>query len=142
MSTTLAAQSEKSAPNVWISGLLGGALAFAGSLVIYGIARLLGIPLQVAVGPPGQSPLLPLGVGLIFFAVLVPTLAAMAVYALLRRFFEQRANRIFQFVALAFLLLSLGGPLSLPISAANQIVLMLMHLVSAVAIVWALTLRR
>jgi hypothetical protein len=142
MSTTLEAQTDKPTPNPWVSGLIGGALAFVGSLVLYGIARLLGIPLQVGMGPPGQNPPVPLGVGQILIVVLVATLAATLIYVLLRRFFMQRADRIFQYLSLVVLLLSLGGPLTLPVSVANKVILALMHLVSAAAIVWGLTLRR
>lgn len=52
MNTTLVAQPEKSSPNLWISGLLGGANALIGVLVLYEVARLLDVPLQVAGGTP------------------------------------------------------------------------------------------
>jgi len=142
MNTTLVAQPEKSTPNLWISGLLSGAIALIGVLVLFGIARLLDVPLQVAGGPPGQSPLIPMAVRQIFVALLIPALAATVLYALLRRIFKGRANRIFQVVALIALLLSFGGPLSLAVSAVNKIFLVLMHLVTAAAIVWALVLRK
>jgi hypothetical protein len=142
MNTTEVAQTGKPAPKLWISGLLGGALALIGSLVLFGIARLLGIPLLVAGGPPGQSLPAPLTALQIIVAVLVPALAATGMYALLRRVYKQRASRIFQVVALIVLLLSFGAPLSQDVSTDNKIILALMHLVTAAAIVWALTLRK
>lgn len=142
MNTTEVAQPGKPAPNLWISGLLGGALALIGSLVLFGIARLVGISLLAASGPPGQSLPAPLTAVQIIVAVVVPALVATGIFALLRRVFKQRANRIFQVVALIVLLLSFGGPLSQDVSTANQIILALMHLVTAAAIVWALTLRK
>jgi hypothetical protein len=142
MNTTMVSQSEKPRSNFWISGLIGGGLGFFGSLALLVLAGLLGIPLLVASGPPVQSPLLPLGVGQIFVAILIPALGATLFYALLRRVFNERADWIFQVVALAALLFSLGGPLSLPISAANKLILVLMHLVTGSAIIWALSLRK
>jgi hypothetical protein len=142
MNTTMVSESKTTVPNKWVSGLVGGAIALIGSLALWVIARLLGISLLVASGPPGQSPPAPLSAGQIIIVVAISALAATAVFALLRRIFDQRANRIFQVIAVVVLLLSFGGPLSLPVSAANKIVLGLMHLVTGASIVWALTLRK
>lgn len=142
MNTAKVAGSENTGrPNLWISGVLGGGLALAGVLILWGIAGLLGIPLQVG-GPPDGNTLVPLTAAPIIPAVLVPALIATAYYALLRRIFKGRASRIFQVTALMALLLSFGGPLSLAVSPVNKVFLALMHLVTATAIVWALTLRR
>lgn len=142
MNTTRDAQSEKSAPSIWISGLLGGVLALIGVLALFGIAGLLNVPLQVGGGPPDWNTLVPLTAAQFIPAVIIPALAATALYALLRQIFRQRANRIFQIIALVALLLSFGGPWGLAVSAVNKIFLALMHVVTAAAIVWALTLRK
>jgi hypothetical protein len=63
-------------------------------------------------------------------------------YALLRGFFNHRAKRIFQILALILLLLSLGAPFSLAIEMANKVILAAMHLVTGAAIIWALTLHK
>jgi hypothetical protein len=142
MTTTLTGQADRSGSNLWISGLVGAALALTGSLALYGIARLAGIPLLISIGPPGQNPAMPLLIAPVFVTVAITSLGATAVYALLRQFFGERARRIFQVIALFVLLLSFGAPLSQDVSLANQVILALMHLASAAAIVWALTLRR
>jgi hypothetical protein len=142
MKPTVAGKLEKPASHLWISGLVGIALAFVGSLALWVIARLLGIPLLIAMGPPGQNSPVPLSPVGILIVVVISALAATVFYALLRRFFNHRARRIFQILALILLLLSLGAPFSLAVPATNQVVLVLMHLVTGAAIIWALTLRK
>jgi hypothetical protein len=132
----------KSPANLWLSGLLGGAVGLVGSLAIYGIARLLDLPLLVSMGPPGQSAPVPMAAGQIIIVVLTAALAATVSYALLRRFFGPRAQRIFQIVALVVLLLSFGAPMTQAVSTINKLLLALMHLVTGIAIVWALAWRR
>ena len=141
MNTNSVSMPEKSAPDLWMSGLRGGVVGLAGTLALYGIAGLLGIPLQVRVGPPNASPLIPLSLAQVVATVIMAAVGATALYAGLRRIFEERARRIFQVVAAAVLILSFGAPLSLAASPANTILLSLMHVVTAAAIIWALTLR-
>lgn len=85
---------------------------------------------------------MPLPVTQLIFATFIPSIIAKALYTLLRVIFKQRAALIFQGLALFVLLLSLGGPLNLPVTLANKIILILMHLVTTSAIVWALTLSK
>ena len=141
MNTNSVSMPEKSAPDLWMSGLLGGVVGLAGTLALYGIAGLLGIPLQVRVGPPNASPLIPLSLAQVVATVIMAAIGATALYAGLRRIFEERARRIFQVVAAAVLIVSFGAPLSLAASPANTILLALMHVVTAAAIIWAMTLR-
>jgi hypothetical protein len=141
MNINSVSMTEKTAPDLWMSGLLGGVVALAGTLTLYGIAGLLGIPLQVRVGPPNASPLIPLALAQVVATVIMTAVGATALYAGLRRIFKERARRIFQVVAAAVLILSFGAPLSLAASPANTIFLALMHVVTAAAIIWALTLR-
>ena len=142
MNTPLETQSERSTSNIWISGLIGWALAFVGVSTLFGITRLLDIPLQVGGGPPDWTTLIPLMVAGLIPPTLVPAIVATVLYALLRLFSKQRASRIFQVVAVVALLISFGGPFSLTVSTVNKITLALMHLVTATAIVWALTVRK
>ena len=110
--------------------------------MLFGIARLLDISLQVGGGQPDWNTIIPLTVAGLIPPTFVPAIVATVLYALLRLFLKQRARRIFQVVALVAMLLSFGGPLSLDVSTANKMILALMHLATAAAIVWALTLRK
>lgn len=141
MNTNSVSMTERTAPDLWTSGLLGGVVALAGTLALYVIAGLLGIPLQVRVGPPNASLLIPLALAQVVATVIMAAVGATVLYAGLRRIFKERARRIFRVVAAALLILSFGAPLSLAASPANTISLALMHIVTAAAIVWALTLR-
>ena len=110
--------------------------------MLFGIARLLDISLQVGGGPPDWNTIIPLTVAGLIPPTFVPAIVATVLYALLRLFSKQRASRIFQVVAVVALLISFGGPFSLTVSTVNKITLALMHLVTATAIVWALTVRK
>lgn len=133
---------ETARPNLWISGFLGWVLALAGSLVLYIIATLAGIPLEIPAFGAAADGLQPLAATNLILPTLVPAIAATLYFALLRRFFAERAERIFQVTAILLLLLSLAAPLTLPVSLGNRVTLALMHIASATAIIWALTLRR
>jgi hypothetical protein len=69
----------------------------------------------------------------------VPGLLAAGVLLGLNRLFR-RGLRIFQAVAAVLALLSLGGPLSLPIDGGTIAALASMHLAAAVSIVGVLTI--
>ncbi len=139
---------ETTRSNLWVSGLLGWVLAFAGSLLLYVIATLAGISLEIpdfgaSAGAYLYGPgLKPVGVTDLILPTLGAVIAATLYFAALRRFFDERAERIFQVTAVVLLLISLGAPLTLPVSLGNRIFLALMHVASATAIIWALTLRR
>jgi hypothetical protein len=132
---------EQPTKNIWLSGLLGGALAFVGVLILFIIARLFGVSLQVG-APPDWTSLVSLPATQLFFATIIPAVVATLLYAVLRLIFKQSAARVFQVIALILLLLSLGGPLSLAVNPVNKIILALMHVVTALSIIWALTLRK
>jgi len=141
MNTSLETQSERSTSNIWISGLIGWALAFVGVLILFGTARLFGVTLQVGT-PPDWTTLIPLPIAQLISATFVPAAVATVLYVILRLVFKYNATRIFWVIAVIALLLSFGGPLSLAVSTVNKIILALMHVVTTVAIVWALTLRK
>jgi hypothetical protein len=77
-----------------------------------------------------------------FFAVimasLVPAIAAAIFLAILAKF-TSRAGLIFIIVSVLFLLVSFGGPFSLPVDLGTQLALSVMHLVAGLAIVGLLT---
>ena len=83
---------------------------------------------------PDNTTLLPLSIGQLLGASIVPALAAAVLLAILGRFVK-RPFPLFQIIAAIVFLLSFGGPLSLPIGGAEKAVLAVMHLVTAVAIV-------
>jgi len=141
MNTTNNSQSENATPNIWLSGLIGGALAFVSVLILFAVARLLGVTLLVG-APPDQTALVPLTAIQLMLFTFIPAVIATVLYAVLRLILKQNATRIFQVIAVIILLLSLGGPLSMSVSVANKIILVLMHIMTALSIVWALTLRK
>lgn len=116
---------------------LAGVVALVLNAVVYLVAQgPLGITLVVP-GPNGPTPE-PLPLIAVAAASLVPALGAGALLAVLSRF-TARPLFIFQIVAAVFLLLSLGGPLSLPAPQAVRFALTVMHLTTAAAIVGTLS---
>jgi hypothetical protein len=110
-----------------------GATAFVGNLIVYFIAQnLLGLSLMMPQFPDNTT-LVPLAIGNILGASIVPAIGAAVLLAVLGRFVN-RPFRIFQIVAAVFLLLSLGGPLSLAIGGTEKVFMAAMHVVTAVSI--------
>jgi hypothetical protein len=68
-----------------------------------------------------------------FVASFVPAFIAAALFAVLGRFVRQPV-RAFVAIAAVFLLLSLGGPLSLPVTTGVKLALAAMHLIAGVLI--------
>ncbi|HMQ33292.1 MAG TPA: DUF6069 family protein [Chloroflexaceae bacterium] len=118
-------------------GLLAGLAAGVANILVYFVAGALGAPLLVPMGGPG-APATPLPILAIVVACTVPAIAAAALYWALGRL-TRRATTIFLVVAAAFALLSLGGPLSLPVELSTRLSLSAMHLVAGALIVAGLT---
>lgn len=121
------------------SGLVGGAVAAVVSLGLYFLGNAVTGPITVSTAPGTPAAPLP------WFLVLIMTLLAGVVGALLLvalRRYTANGDRIFQIVAVGFLLLSLLGPLTMAGSRASTLVLSALHIVTASAVIWALTLRR
>jgi hypothetical protein len=116
--------------------LLAAVLSAALNLLVFYLAGALGVdftgPFMGPDAPP--TPLSPLQVAI---TSAVPAVAAGMLLWLLNRFAPRPAT-IFVAVAAVFGLLSLGGPLSLPIPGGAQAALALMHAVAGVAITTAL----
>lgn len=117
-------------------GLGAGLAAGLANLLVYALARGLGAPFLVPMGGPGAE-----AAPLPFFAIIVtcvlPGLAAAVLYWGLGRF-TARATAIFLGVAVVFGLLSLAGPLGLPIDLGTRLALASMHVVAGAIIAGAL----
>jgi hypothetical protein len=121
---------------LWQRGLLAAGLAATASVLIYLLARAIGIPLELSPQPGAPPALLPIG-GVVFASV-AGALGGTGLYALLHR--VGRGARTFQRIAFAFLLLSFTAPLTVGgADAGTRIALMLMHVATGVSIIGALT---
>jgi hypothetical protein len=141
MMTTPTQSQTRSTNPLFLSGLLGWIAALAGSLIIAGVTDLLGVQLEI-VAPPDMQTAVPLTLTPILFATLVPSIGATIFFGLLTRFTGKNAIRIFQIVAVVFMLLSLGGPFVSPVALSSKLALAAMHVVAGGALIWALTLRK
>ena len=139
--TTFTHTQSRSLNPLFLSGLLGWIAALAGSLAVAGVAALLGVQLQIA-APPDMQIAVPLTLPPILFATLIPAVGATVLFGLLNRFAGKNAARIFQIIALVFILLSFGGPFGLPVAGNVKVFLAAMHVVAGGALIWALTLRQ
>ena len=116
---------------------VAGMVAAVGNLVVWGIARALVVPLEIPMGPQPDA-LSALGAGSVIAVSFVPALLAGVLLTVLSRFVAN-SLRVFQIVAGVGLLLSLVGPLMLPVAGATKLVLIAMHIVAAVGIVGVLS---
>lgn len=123
------------------AALVGGGIAAVANLVLLLLAGLLNIPLNVMVGPPGpNAPTLPISaVQVILFSVL-PAIIGSLLYFVLTKV-SAKASTIFIVIAVIVALLSLLPIFSQPLTTGGVIVLILMHIVAAAAITWALVTR-
>ena len=125
------------AGKLWRAGLLAAAAAAVANMIIWAIERmLLGLALPVPQGAGNE--IAPLPVVMVVVVSAVAAIAATLLLAILNRF-VQRPIRIFQGIAAVALLLSVGGPLSLPVDIANKVGLSAMHVAAAAAIVGVFT---
>jgi Family of unknown function (DUF6069) len=125
------------AGRVWRAGLLAATVAAAANAIVFLVERtILGLPLPVPQGANAQ--LAPLTLVMVVVVSLVVAIAATLLLAILNRF-VRRPLGWFRGVSAVVLLLSFGGPLSLPVDTATKAGLAAMHLVAAAAIVGLLT---
>ena len=121
---------------LWWVGLVAAAAACVTNAIVYALT-------QVALGGPVVMPLQPgttptaMPFLTVMLASAIPALGASLLLAALGKF-TGRPVTIFLAVSVAFLLLSLGGPLTLPISGGMQLALELMHVGAAVSTVGVL----
>lgn len=122
-------------------GTAAGALALAANLLVYFLApALFNFSLAIPVMGPG-SPIMPLPVGMVVLAAVIPTIGATILLAVLNRF-TTRAVTIFRIIAVAFLLLSFAAPFSLPVPVLVRATLASMHVITAAAVVILLTAQK
>ena len=137
-STTIVSRSTRAEVLHYLGiGLQAAALASVVNVAIYVLGKaLFNLPFMVPM-QAGAEPN-PLPVFMVIFMSAVPgVLAAGVLYGLNR--FTRRGLRTFQAVAAVLALLSLAGPLSLPIDGGTIAALASMHLAAAGAIVGVLT---
>lgn len=136
MATTTSAAGRPARPSLartLLVGLIAGLAAGVANLIVFFVTQALGAPFLVPMGGPG-APALPLPFAAVVAAGAIPGLGAAALYWALRRFTGVRATAIFVGIAAAFGLLSLAGPLTLPIDLFTRLSLALMHIVAGVII--------
>ena len=121
------------AGRLWLLALAAAGIAAVVNLLIWLLAGMINIPLNVQMGGP-EAPVVPLSAGPVIVMSVVPALAGAALLWLLGRI-TARPFRWFTIIAVVVLLLSLAGPLLLPVALANKLVLSLMHVVAAGVIV-------
>jgi hypothetical protein len=122
---------------VWWVGLLAAAGAAGANVLVYALARALGVSL-VMPPIPGTAPAL-LPVGMVILMSVVGAVAGTVAFALLGRFVP-RGVLLFQIVGIVFLLLSFSGPLTLDATdGATKATLMLMHVVAGGTIIGLLS---
>lgn len=126
-----------SVAELWRNGLLGGIVGAAINLVLFWLTQLLyGGPIEIPMPP--TNAIAPLPWWLVALTTLVPAVIATALYWLLLRFVSN-ARRVFLIIGVVALLLSLAGPLGLPVASSIRSVLALMHVVAAASILGFLT---
>jgi hypothetical protein len=133
MSTLARAHSQSPALSrlFWVAPL-AGLVAGLANVLLYLLARAAGVEFLMPLGGPGSA-LQPLPIFMPFVSSFVPALVAGALYAALGRF-VRRPTRAFVLIAAIFLILSFGGPLSLPVTTAVKLALSAMHVVAGVVI--------
>ncbi len=123
--------------NLWLLALIGGIVGAVINILIALIApSLIGQSLQIP--NPSTNVLEPLPLFAVITASLVPAFIGAGVLLGLKKFFTN-GTRVFQIVGVVFALLSLIGPMTMPMSNEIKIVLNLMHLVAAASIIIALS---
>jgi len=118
----------------WRFGLWATLSALLVNLVLYGLARLLGVPFTVT--PPGQGPQ-EVGWANVALLTVLPMLLGLALYAPLRRR-TSRAYPLFQGLALLVFVLMAFGPFAATQEGSTQLVLSLLHVPPVLGFLWAL----
>ena len=138
LSSTAASTLRIAPTRLAIATFAGGFIALALNLLIFFVAQ---GPLGIALLIPGLTQAgneTPLAAGMVIAASIVPAIGAAFLLMLLDRF-TSRPIRTFQLTALIVGLLSLGGPLALPLSWAVRLPLEAMHAGTAIAITLCLS---
>jgi hypothetical protein len=118
------------------AALLAALVSAVANAVVFFITAALGVDLTGPFMGP-DSPPAPLSVVQVIIASAVPVIAAAVLFWLLARF-TPRPVPIFIGIAVVFGLLSLGGPLTLPVSDGLKASLAMMHVVAGAAITYVI----
>lgn len=124
---------------LWQAGGIAAVSAVVANLIFWFlITRVLQMELMVFAQGPG-TPLIPVAAGMVILTSAVPAIGAAILLTILDKFVA-RPFRVFQIIAAVFLLLSLGGPFSLPaeVPISTKLILSAMHGIAAAAIVGVL----
>jgi len=120
-----------STAGIWKGAFAGAALGAVGNVVLFFAARAGGVDMTADFQRTGA---VPMPFPPVVIASFVPAVAAALVAMLVNRFTTKVAP-VYTGVALAAGLLSMGGPMNLPLASTGlKIVLALMHVVSGIAI--------
>lgn len=123
---------------VWVGPLAAVVAAIANLLVFFIAQNLLGITLLGPAGP-GSTEMGPIPAIMVVIMSVIPAIGATIILAVLGRFLT-RPIRVFGIISVVLLVLSLAGPLGLPVAVSTKLILSLMHIVAAVTIVGLLTM--
>lgn len=133
MSTLAARTNLPTFGRLLIVGLAVGAVAAVVNVLIFLVTKAaFSLPFIIPMDPSQPPQELP--VFALIVASLVPALGAGVFYGLLGRFARSRATTIFLAVSVGFVLLSLLGPMSLPIDLGTRLVLALLHITTGTII--------
>lgn len=123
--------------NLWWTTLLAALASAVGNIGVLVLGQnLLGISFLMPTRP-GSSELVPLELGRVIVFSVVPAIVATGLFVLLSKF-TKRPFRLFGLIAIVFLLVSFILDLILPVDGETKIGLMVMHVVSAAAIMGSL----
>ncbi len=136
--TTIVSRNTRSTVQHYLGmGLQAAALAAVINVAIYAIGRaLLDLPFNIPMQPGAPPSPLPVFM-VVLMSVLPGLLAAGVLYGLHR--FTRHGLAIFQGLSAVLVLLSLAGPLTLPIDGGTKAALVAMHFAAAASIVGVLT---
>lgn len=115
---------------IWRYGILATLVAAILNAALWGLARALGVSLQVQ--PPGQPPAI-VGLPQVILLTVIPLLVGTAFYTLLRRW-TRRPFLTFLILALLIFVILLIPPFAATERAGTRFVLILMHLVATAAL--------
>ena len=131
--TTIATNSPRTeviaTSKLWQAGLLAALLAVIGNLILFFIGnQVLPSPLLIP-AQPGFTDLAPLTAIPVILATAIPIIGATGLLALLGRWVA-RPFTVFTMIAIIFLVISFGGPLTLPVDGVTKLILNAMHIVA------------
>ena len=120
------------------AGVIAAIVASVANVLVYFIVpALFDFSLEIPLMGPG-SEIERLPVPMVIFSTAAGIIGAVVVFAALNRF-TTRPVTIFRIVAVIFLLVSFGPPLSLPVASSIQLTLVTMHLITATVVTYLLT---